>query len=36
MQLTQKDRPDLEKLTMKPEKLGLTPSWSYSALKVFE
>ena len=36
MQLTQKDRPDLEKLTMKPEKLGLTPAWSYSALKVFE
>ena len=36
MQLTQDDRPDLERLTAKPEKLGLTPSWSYSALKVYE
>lgn len=36
MNLTQDIRPDLEKLTAKPEKLGLTPAWSYSALKVFE
>ena len=36
MDLTQDTRPDLDKLTVKPDKLGLTPAWSYSALKVFE
>ena len=36
MNLTQDIRPDIESLTAKPDKLGLTPQWSFSALKVFE
>ena len=36
MNLTQDTRPDIESLTAKPDKLGLTPQWSFSALKVFE
>lgn len=34
--LTQQERPDADKLVVKPDQLGLTPTWSYSALKVFE
>lgn len=36
MTLTQEERPDIAKLSIKPEKLGDVPTWSYSALKVFE
>ena len=36
MSLTQEERPDYHKLATKPEKLGDVPTWSYSALKVFE
>jgi len=36
MKLTQDSRPDQDKLISKPTKLGQTPAWSYSTLKVFE
>jgi CRISPR/Cas system-associated exonuclease Cas4 (RecB family) len=36
MSLTQDERPDIAKLAVKPDKLGDVPTWSYSALKVFE
>ena len=36
MSLTQDERPYYHKLAVKPDKLGDCPTWSYSALKVFE
>ena len=36
IELTQDTRPDKDKPLEKPTELGLTPAWSYSALKTFE
>jgi len=36
MTISQDERPDQHKLATKPNELGPVPTWSYSALKVFE
>ena len=36
VQLTSDKRADIDDSFTKPDELGLVPSWSYSALKVYE